>query len=177
MGVIEYLKKEAKIRRPFLYILSSALSFLVGCIIMYALEHNKVNKLRERVSEITTESIKRESEWNKRLSEATKKVTILKPDGTKEIVETTKKDVDSSGRIVLDIDRLSQKVKLVEKDFSKNWNISLSLYPTSIDIGSYKNYSASLSIERKVFSNFSVGPTIQYYNSQWFFGLSLSYQF
>jgi len=43
MNIIEFMKREMKIRRPFLYLLTAALSLMVGWGSMYMLEGRKDN--------------------------------------------------------------------------------------------------------------------------------------
>lgn len=145
---------------------------------MYMIEGRKVTRLREQIVEQQITMVKQESEWNKRLKEATKKVTIIKPDGTKEVVETTEKDIDSSGRVLIDSKSIAKRIELVEKDRGSNkWGVSFYVIPKSYDFGSYKNYGFSLSVDRQVFSNFSVGPIVQYHDDRFWFGLGFSYRF
>ena len=188
MKLIPYLKDKMNITRPYLFILSCTLSFGVGSglmLIPLSLSSTKATRVLEtekaRVVSLEKQILRKETEWQKRLKKATKTVTIRHPDGSEKIIETANEEADESGKTVISVEKLAQQLKLIEKksetEFRPNWGVNLSVSPTGVDFGSYKNYNFSMSVERNIFNNFYLGPVVSYSSGRWYLGLSATYNF
>ena len=188
MQIINYLKTKMKISKPYLYLLSVVIAFMLGIFVMqipfyFSRQASRVSLERQTSLTIDLEKklIKQELEWEKKLKKATKTITLRKPDGTEEIVETTQEESQEAGKMVIDTQTLSKRLQLMETEKQTSsipeWNLSIGVLPNSMDLGSYNNYSFSAAVERRIFGTFYIGPVVLFSNDKWFVGLSATYQF
>jgi len=178
MSLIDYMKREMKIRRPFLYLLTAALSLMVGWGSMYMLEGRKVAKLREQISELNIKIVETRQEYEKRLKDKSKTISIKKPDGT--ITTETFNDISSeeSGTVLISSSQLASKLRLTEVEYQSNWTIQLH-YSPSLSFSDVSTGLVGVGVSRKVLGGFTVGGIVQYDmpENRWWLGLSLGYEF
>jgi len=188
MQVIKYLKTKMRISKPYLFLLSVIIAFMLGIFVMqipfyFSRQASRVSLEKQTSLTIDLEKklIKQELEWEKKLKKATKTITLRKPDGTEEIIETTQEESQEAGKMVIDTQTLSKRLQLMETEIKTevlpNWSLSLGAIPLSMDLGSYNNYSFSFQVERRIIGNFYTGPMVIFNDGKWFIGLSATYQF
>lgn len=192
--IIEFLKKQMKISRPFLFILSGILFFLSGCIVTSGFKNLEINKMthtlsleRSRVVALEKEVIRKEMEWEKKLKKATKTITIKHPDGSEKIVETTDEESSEDGRLVVNIDKLTKSLSILDKTkesttsskpAGRNWTLNLSAVPNGMgDLSDFSSYKYSIGLERNIIGGISAGFVVEYKAGDVWFGVTTSYSF
>ena len=182
MWLIDYLKKEMKIRRPFLFILTAGMAFMVGASCMYAVEGSKVTKLRETISEVKQEMVRKEAEWAKKLKDKTRTIKVTNADGSSREEIFNDLEVDEAGAVRIDVSKLASKLRLVESEYnSLPWSVKVRYAPPRPLTGNFSVPDSKLGVElsRDVFDRWNVGVFADYdgMNDQWWVGLSVGVNF
>lgn len=182
MGLINYIKTQMKVRRPFLFLLTGFSCFAVGSGATYMLEGSKVTKLREQLSETKQEMIRRESEFQKRLKDKSRTIKVVNPDGSSREETFNDLEVDESGTTTIDVARIAQKLRLTESEYTYlPWEIRVRYAPNNALVGDIGLNHAKYGIEvsRDWFTYLSTGVFVDYDadNSKFWIGLSVGYRF
>ena len=180
MSLIDYMKREMKIRRPFLYLLTAALSLMVGWGSMYMLEGRKVTKLREQISELNIKIVETRQEYEKRLKDKSRTISIQQPDGT--VTTEIFNDISSeeTGTVMVNATELSKRLRLTDVDYgSKPWLFKFNYSPSNpLAVSDVINSKIGVEIGRDI-GNFYLGVPVEYdfKNDKWWIGLSLGVRF
>lgn len=160
MGIINWLKKDVKIGKPFLFLLACFTSLLIGFTTAYIY---KERQLRERII-LTQERelvyAKTISEYEKKISDRSKVLEVRYPDGT--IKKETIKDISTqeSGVSVIDYEKLSERLSISKTNNMPNFELIL-MTDTQIDLtgSSFSRYIGNLGalFMAYPFSNFGLG--------------------
>ena len=187
MGLVNYLKTQMKISKPFLFIMLGIICFMLGLGLAFLIQapflrakEGRIEKLTSQVTTLEKEIIKTNAEWASKMKKATKIITVKQPDGSEKIIETSNEEVDATGKIVVDYTRLAESTSLLDKTSTykaSSWGIHFQVIPTGVDFGSYKNYNFNVSIEKDLFWGLSMGPLVNYRDGNFEFGLSVGYRF
>ena len=177
MGLVDYLRKEMKIRKPFLYLFTAFSSFGVGAVGMYALEGPKVTKLREELSETRQEMIRIEAEWQKKLKDKTRTIRVVNSDGSSREEITNDISMDESGQYTIDATQLATKLQLIDYKIDSGYTLNALWFP-SFSNPAYTS-AIGVSVSKEVLWGLGVGPIVTYDmdSNKFMFGISLSYSF
>ena len=182
MGLIDYMRSQMKVRRPFLFIAGCVVSLMTGAGAMYAVEGSKVTKLREQVSEVKQEMVRKEVEWQKKLKDKSRTIKVVNPDGSTREETFNDISVDESGAMTVDVARLASKLRLTESEYNHlPWSVKFHYAPPNPLTGNFSVPDSKFGVEfsRDVFDRWNAGVFVDYdgMNDQWWFGLSVGVNF
>ena len=138
MKLIAFFRDELGSSKPWLKLTMLLLAFIVGSLIVYAIQHLRMNNLREyinetekthirEISKLQERHIKQISELERSLKSSTVIIEKTLPDGT--ITKETREDVDLTENITVKtevVERIVEVIKevIVEKEIIKEVEIT-----------------------------------------------------
>lgn len=171
--LISFMRKQMQISRPFLFILACVLCIVLGSTVTYMFKDRQVSSLKENISELRQEFVRKESHWMKQIKEAKKRVIIKNVDGSEKIIETENTDTNSSGHALLDVSKIDSKLINRAIDYSSYpWTLTASY---GLNMASERLYKVE--IGRDVFSRFTLGGFSVYDGQDVWLGISVGYKF
>jgi len=130
--IIKYLRETVKISKPFLFIISCVLSFVLGSVLVGVFMNNSIVEQREKFLQVQMATTTQAIQYMERIKDRSKTVKVKLPDGT--VREEIFNDIvtNEEGTSLFDMTTYSQSLKVNSTIYGKKKHSFTLLYTPDI---------------------------------------------